>query len=117
MTEPKVVKIVNESGEISDDLDYALANFLLAQRGPGFTACRPQLVELEDQSQAIKMMIDHTYIGKDNNVYGLGIVGYIYISTTDYSIIFCTPLKEMEENIQVLKDSGVEAQKRPKGKY
>ena len=117
MLEPKVAKIINERGEISDELDYAISKFILSERSSGFTACCPQLVEIEDGSQAIKMGLDNTFIGKDGKIYGLGIVGYLYISTKDFSIIYCTPLNEMEENVQILKDSGVEAKIRPKGKY
>lgn len=117
MTEPKVTKIINERGEISDELDYAISKFIISERGAGFTACCPQLIEIEDGSQAIKMGLDNTFIGKDGNIFGLGIVGYLYISIKDFSIIYCTPLNEMEENVKVLKDTKVEAKVRPKGKY
>lgn len=117
MSEPIVTNVVNESGEVSDEIDYALSKFLLAERGAGFTACQPKLVELEDGTQAIKMGIDHTYLGTDMNIYGFGIVGQIYVSTKDFSIVYCTPIEELEENIKVLKDSGIDPQIRPKGKY
>ena len=117
MSEPKITKVINDSGEISDELDYALSKFLLSERGAGFTACQPKLVELEGGTQAIKMGIDHTFFGKDGNIYGLGIVGYIYIATTDFSVLYCSPLEELEENIEVFRESGIKPQARPKGKY
>ena len=61
MEDPTIVKILQENGEINDELDYAIMNYLLQNRGPGFTACQPTLIELEEEKKAIKMGIDHTY--------------------------------------------------------
>ena len=52
---PNVIKVLQEQGEINDELDFALMNYLIANRGTGYTACQPQLVELENGKQAIKM--------------------------------------------------------------
>ncbi len=117
MSAPNVVKVLQEAGEINDELDYALMNYLLKNRGTGFTACQPQLVELEDGKQAIKMSIDNTYIDKNNQLMGLGIVGTLFIDVDTLQVIYCTLNEELEQNIQKLKDAGIQAQPRPKGKY
>ena len=114
---PSVVKILEERGEINDELDYALMNYLIKNRGPGYTACQPQLVELEEGKKAIKMNLDHTFIDKDNQLMGLGIVGNIFIDIDSFQVIYCTPKEELEQNISKLKDAGIEPQPRPKGKY
>ncbi|MFX1309714.1 MAG: hypothetical protein ACFE8C_08465 [Promethearchaeota archaeon] len=117
MISPTVIKILEERGEINDELDYALMNYLLSNRGPGYTACQPQLVELEGGKKAIKMSIDHTFIDKDNQLMGLGIVGNIFIDIDSFQVIFCTSLEDLEKNIEKLKAAGIEPQSRPKGKY
>ncbi len=114
---PSVIKILEERGEINDELDYALMNYLLMNRGTGYTACQPQLVELEEGKKAIKMNIDNTFIGKDNKLMGLGIVGNIYIEIDSLQVIYCTPAEELEKNIEKLKTAGIKPQPRPKGKY
>ena len=114
---PSVVKIIEERGEINDELDYALMNYLLKNRGAGYTACQPQLVELEGGNKAIKMNIDHTFIDKDNQLMGLGIVGKILIDVDSLQVIHCTSAEELEENIEKLKTAGIKAQARPRGKY
>jgi hypothetical protein len=114
---PSVVKILEEQGEINDELDYALMNYLLKNRGAGYTACQPQLVELEGGKHAIKMNIDHTFVDKDNQLMGLGIVGNIFIDADSLQVIFCTSALELEENINKLKSAGIKPQPRPKGKY
>ncbi len=117
MMNPSVIKILEERGEINDELDYALMNYLLKNRGAGYTACQPQLVEIEDGKKAIKMNIDHTFIDKNNKLMGLGIVGYIYIEVDSLQVIYCTPAEELEENIGKLKAAGISRQSRPRGKY
>lgn len=114
---PKIMKVIEENGEINDELDYALMNYLLKNRGPGYTACQPKLVELEDGKKAIKMDIDHTFIDKNNNLMGLGIVGFLIIDYTNLQVLFCTPIEELEKNIQTLRESGIQPQTRPRGKY
>ncbi len=114
---PKIVKILQEKGEINDELDYAIMNYLLQHVGPGYTACKPQLVELEDEKQAIKMGIDSTYIGKGNQLMGLGIVGIILIGLPEQDVLYTTSLPELEENIEKMKHAGIEPQVRPRGKY
>lgn len=117
MQDPSIIKIIQEQGEINDELDLALANYLIQNRGPGFTACQPSLVELEGGKKAIKMDIDHTFIDEDNQLMGLGIVGKIYIDLDSLQVIYCTPLKDLATNIGVLKSAGIQPQIRPKGKY
>lgn len=117
MPAPKVVKVIEENGEINDELDYALMNYLLKNRGTGYTACQPSLVELEGGSKAIKMNIDHTFIDKNNQLMGLGIVGSLFIDVDTLKVLYCTPKEEIEANIEKLEDAGYEPQPRPRGKY
>ena len=117
MSPPKVIKILQEQGEINDELDYALMNYLLKNRGTGYTACQPSLVELDKGIKAIKVDIDSTFIGKDNKSMGLGIVGNLYIDYDTLKIIYCTPKEELDVNIQKLKNAGIAPQPRPRGKY
>ena len=117
MSDPIIIKNLQEHGQINDELDYALMNYLLKNRGPGFTACQPSLVELEGGKKAIKMNIDHTFIDKDNQLMGLGIIGKIYVDLDSLQVIYCTPIEDLESNIEVLKSAGIEPQPRPKGKY
>ena len=114
---PKIARILQEDGEINDELDYALMNYLIQNRGIGYTACQPRLVELENGTQAIKMGIDNTFLGDNNELLGLGIVGTLFIAYNSLKIIYCTPTEELEKNIQKLKDAGVQPQARPRGKY
>jgi hypothetical protein len=117
MQDPNIIKIIQEKGEINDELDFALMKYLLQNRGPGFTACQPSLVELEGGRKAIKLNIDHTFVDKNNQLKGLGIVGKIYVDLDSLQVIYCTPLEDLENNIEVLKSAGIEPQVRPKGKY
>ncbi|TFG07992.1 MAG: hypothetical protein EU539_03495 [Promethearchaeota archaeon] len=114
---PKIVNTIQEKGSISDELDYALMNYLLKNRGTGYTACQPSLVELEGGVKAIKMDIDHTYIGKNNQLMGLGIIGNLLVDDETLKVIYCTPKDELEKNIEKLKQAGIKPQPRPKGKY
>lgn len=117
MSAPNVVKVIQKEGAISDEVDYAIMNYLMKRRGGGFTACQPSLVELEGGKQAIKMGIDSTHIDKNNQLMGLGIVGLMFIDFETLNVIYCTPLEELEANIKKLEDAGIEPQHRPKGKY
>ncbi|MFX0028784.1 MAG: hypothetical protein ACFFAA_13590 [Promethearchaeota archaeon] len=117
MQDPSIIKILQKQGEINDELDYAIMNYLLQNRGPGYTACQPSLVELEGGKQAIKMNLDHTFVDKDNQLMGLGIVGKIYIDLDTLQVIYCTPKEDLETNIKVLKDAGIKPEIRPRGKY
>jgi hypothetical protein len=114
---PKIVKVLQEKGEIKDELDYALMNYLIQNRGAGYTACQPQLVELEGDKKAIKLNIDNTFVNNANQLMGLGIVGTLFVDYNSLSVIYCTPKEELEKNIQKLKDAGIEPQARPRGKY
>ena len=114
---PIIVRILQDVGEINDELDYALMNYLIQNRGMGYTACQPRLVELEEGKKAIKMDIDHTFLGNNNELLGLGIVGALFIDYTSLAVIYCTPSDDLEKNIQKLKEAGVQPQTRPRGKY
>ncbi|MFX1586882.1 MAG: hypothetical protein ACFFC1_01900 [Promethearchaeota archaeon] len=116
-TAPKVFKVIEEDGEIDDELDYALMNYLIQNRGPGYTACQPKLVELENGKKAIRMGIDNTFIDKDNKLMGVGIVGNLIIDYDTLQVLYCTPAEELERNIDKLKKAGFQPQPRPKGKY
>ena len=117
MTIPNILKVLQEKGAISDELDYALMNYLLKNRGTGYTACQPSLVELEGGKKAIKMGIDNTFIGKENQFMGLGIVGTLIIDYDSLKVLYCTPKEELERNIEKLRNAGIDPQIRPKGKY
>lgn len=117
MSAPNVVKVIQEQGSISDEVDFALMSYLLKNRGVGYTACQPSLVELEDGKQAIKMGIDSTHIDKNNQLMGLGIIGTLFIDFETLKIIYVTPLDELDANVQKLNDAGLDPQPRPKGKY
>jgi len=117
MTIPNIIKVLQEKGAISDELDYALMNYLLKNRGTGYTACQPSLVELEGGKKAIKMGIDNTFIGKENQFMGLGIVGTLIIDYDSLKVLYCTPKEELERNIEKLRNAGIDPQIRPKGKY
>ena len=116
---PIIAKILQEKGEITDELDYALMTYLLKNRGEGYTPCQPQLVELDDGKKAIKMDIDHTFIDKNNQLMGLGIVGTLFvdIESPKLDLIFCSSSEELTKNIEKLKNAGIQPQARPKGKY
>ncbi|MBY9012423.1 MAG: hypothetical protein KGD70_08615 [Candidatus Lokiarchaeota archaeon] len=114
---PIVKKILQEKGEINDELDFALMNYLLTNRGTGYTACQPQLVELDNSNKAIKMNIDHTFIDNDNQLMGLGIVGTLFIDYDALQVIFCSSSEDLVNNIEKLKNAGIKPQPRPKGKY
>ena len=117
MQDPSIIKILQKQGEINDELDYAIMNYLLQNRGPGYTACQPSLVELEEGKQAIKVNLDHTFVDKDNQLMGLGIVGKIYVDIETLQVIYCTSKGDLENNIRVLQDAGIPPEIRPKGKY
>ena len=117
MGPPNIINTIQEHGEINDELDYALMNYLLKNRGTGYTACQPSLVELEGGRKAIKMGIDNTFINADNMIMGLGIVGSLFIEFDSLQVIYCTPTEELEANIEKLKNSSIIPQPRPKGKY
>ncbi len=117
MSIPNIEKVLQEHGEIDDELDYAISNYLLRNRGGGYTACQPQLVVLEGGKQAIQLGLDNTFLGKDNQIMGLGIVGKLFVDVDSLKVIFCTPQDELEENVNKLRDVGVEPQVRPRGKY
>ena len=62
--EPNVIKVIQSTGEVDDYKDYVVNKSLMSERGMGFTACQPSLVEIEINNEtgkpvkAIKMGID-----------------------------------------------------------
>ncbi len=114
---PIVKKILQEKGEINDELDFALMNYLITKRGTGFTACQPQLVELDNGIRAIKMNIDHTFIDNNNQLMGLGIIGTVFIEFDTLKVTFCSSQEDLVKNIEKLKNAGIKPQPRPRGKY
>ena len=74
-------------------------------------------MELEGGKKAIKMGIDNTFIGKENQFMGLGIVGTLIIDYDSLKVLYCTPKEELESNIEKLRNAGIDPQIRPKGKY
>ena len=121
MQEPKILRVIEESGELSDELDYIVNNSLMQARGMGYTACAPSLIEIDYNGNAmevIKMGIDHTYVDSETGmVMGYGIVGYIFFKAEPFEIVFITPENQLEEKIKFVLESGMEATERPKGKY
>lgn len=114
---PSVVNILQEDGAINDELDYALMTYLLKNRGTGYTACQPSLVELEGGKKAIKMNIDNTLIDKNNQLMGIGIVGTLFIDSETLQVIYCTSKEDLNNNIEKLISAGYKPQPRPRGKY
>ena len=115
--EPVVKRVIEEHGEISDEIDYALANYVANNIGLGYTPCQPALVELENGKQVIRMGLDHTFVGEKNQLMGYGIVGYLYIDPESMEVIYCTPSADLEKNVETIINSGVLPQPRPRGKY
>ncbi|GAF73145.1 unnamed protein product, partial [marine sediment metagenome] len=54
---------------------------------------------------------------KDNHLMGLGIVGTLFIDVDSLQVMFCSSADELEQNIEKLKNAGIQPQPRPKGKY
>ena len=121
MQKPKILNILEESGELSDELDYMVNSRLIAERGMGYTACSPSLVEIDlggVPSQVIKMGIDHTFVDSESgNVMGYGIVGYLFFQSEPFEVVYLTPQEELESKVKYILESGMEASIRPKGKY
>ncbi|MFX1293662.1 MAG: hypothetical protein ACFFD2_02210 [Promethearchaeota archaeon] len=110
MDPPKVTKVLHESGSVADEIDWNISKFLMNERGPGFVACSPSLVELEGNRQSIKFLIDFTAVQEDG-VYGYGIVGELY-SDVGGKVIWCTPKEVMEQKRDEL-IATIQPQKRP----
>ncbi|MHC1590969.1 MAG: hypothetical protein ACXQS8_02695 [Candidatus Helarchaeales archaeon] len=114
--EPEVEEIIT-AGEISDEVDYAVAMFLANNRGFGLTACQPRLARLKDGREIVLMSIDSTFRGSDNKIYGYGEVGRIYLDPqNNFEIIYCSPMDEIEKNREILMETE-EPVERPRGKY
>ncbi|MHA1132324.1 MAG: hypothetical protein ACTSQQ_16170, partial [Candidatus Helarchaeota archaeon] len=111
MSPPKVVKVLHESGKVADEIDWNVSKYLINERGAGYTACRPSLVELDDGTQAIKFLIDFTAVEEDG-VYGYGFVGELFADVQG-NVKWCTPKDVMEQKRDELVTT-VQPQKRPK---
>jgi hypothetical protein len=118
--EPTILKII-ESGEVSDEIDYMVNSQLMQERGMGYTACNPSLVEIDlegNPTQVIKMGIDHTYVDSETGqVMGYGIVGHLYFKAEPFEMIYITPAETLEAKVKYILESDMEASVRPKGKY
>ena len=125
MSEPNVVRVIEPSGEVDDMIDYIVNNRLAQERGMGYTACQPSLVEITvngQNVQSIKFGIDNTYVDSETgNVMGYGIVGYVYASVAEdpsqTEIYFITPKDVLEEKIKYIMDNDIDPEVRPRGKY
>lgn len=104
---PIIVKVLAEHGKVSDEIDWNVYKFLINERGPGYTACSPSLVELEGGKKAIKFLIDLTAVLDDGNLYGYGIIGEIYVDFETGQVIWATPkdvlIKEAEKLMKIAK--------------
>ena len=120
MQEPRILKVLEESGELSDELDYIVNKRLMTDRGMGYTACSPSLVEIDRGGipvQVIKMGIDHTFVSETGQVMGYGIVGHLFFQAEPFEVFYITPTEELESKVTYIIESGMEASIRPKGKY
>ncbi|MHA1270333.1 MAG: hypothetical protein ACTSPY_11140 [Candidatus Helarchaeota archaeon] len=96
-SKPNVIKVLAEHGKVSDEIDWNVYKFLMNERGPGYTACSPSLVQLENEKQAIRFLIDLTAVFEDGNLYGYGIIGEIFVDIETSEIIWATPLDILRE--------------------
>ncbi|MBD3227337.1 MAG: hypothetical protein GF329_04040 [Candidatus Lokiarchaeota archaeon] len=96
-SKPKEEKVLAKHGKVSDQIDWKVYKFLMNERGPGYTACKPSLVQLDDGTQAIKFLIDLTAVLDDGNLYGYGIIGEIYVDYKTGEIIWATPIEELRK--------------------
>jgi hypothetical protein len=110
MESPKVIRVLHESGEVSDEVDWNLSKFLLAERGTGYVPCCASLVELEGGTQSIRLQIDFTALEEDG-VYGYGIVGELFADLQG-NVFWCSPAEEMERRRDELVTT-VQPEKRP----
>ena len=114
--EPEIVEVITR-GEISDEVDYMVAMFLMNNVGFGLTPFSPRLVRTSDGKELVLLSIDSTFRGDDNKIYGYGEVGRIYLDPhNNYEIVYCTPKEEIEKNRDILMETE-EPQERPRGKY
>ena len=93
-SKPNETKILSPV-KVSDEIDWNVYKFLMNERGPGYTACKPHLVELEGGKQAIKFSIDLTAVLDDGNLYGYGIIGDIFVDPESGQIIWATPIDDL----------------------
>ncbi len=128
---PVVNKVLEPSGEVSDEVDYAVNRYLMSERGYGLTACQPSLVEIEDGSKAIRFKLDSTFVDSDTDEvkgYGNlntkeGFVGEMFISynpeNEDMHMMYITPMEEIEKKREEILDNPEKypPKVRPKGKY
>jgi hypothetical protein len=119
--EPTVLRIIEKSGELSDEIDYMVNKSLMQSRGMGYTACNPSLIEIDlggNPTQVIKMGIDHTYVDSETGqVMGYGIVGHLYFKAEPFEMVYITPAEALEAKVKYILESEMDASVRPKGKY
>jgi len=124
MAEPNIIRVIEPKGEVSDLIDYIANNFVMKEVGFGYTACQPSLceIDLNDKNvNSIKFGLDHTYVDADGLVKGYGIIGNLFISTSEdpnkTELYYITPKSELDKSIQYIHENNIRAQSRPKGKY
>ena len=125
MNEPEIISVIESEGEVDDSVDYFVNNLVMRERGMGFTACSPSLVEIKtdesEKEKVIKFGLDHTYVDDKGQVMGYGIVGYMYVSIADepqnMKVFYLTPKEILEEKINYIHENNIEATPRPRGKY
>ena len=124
MAEPNVIKVIEKKGVVSDLLDYVANNIVMREVGFGYTACQASLCEinLNDKNvKSIKFGLDHTFVDDSGQVKGYGIIGNLFISTSEdpnsAKLYYITPKAELDKKIQYIHENNIEAQPRPKGKY
>lgn len=128
---PKVLSVI-AAGDVSDEIDFFVNNYLANERGMGLTACQPALVDLENVGQAIRFKIDYTFVDSNTNKvmgYGIldsedGFVGEIFISYSednpdDIDVVYITSKDDIEKATEVILNNPEKyhPQERPKGKY
>jgi hypothetical protein len=128
---PKVLSVI-AAGDVSDEIDYFVNNYLANERGMGLTACQPALVDVENVGQAIRFKIDYTFVDSNSNKvmgYGqlesdIGFVGEMFVSYSeenpeDIDILYMTSKDDIEKATEIIlnETDRYHPQERPKGKY
>lgn len=108
--EPKVVKVLEKSGSVNEEIDWQVAKHVMDFGG--YTPCQPSLVELEGGKKAIKYLIDKTVVEKDG-LYGYGIVGSVYVSIEPLGIMWMTSKEVLDKQSEKLIKTA-KPQKRPR---
>ena len=129
---PRIASVLAAAGDVSDEVDYAVNNFVMTERGLGLTACQPSLVQLEDGGQAIRFKLDSTFIDNETNKimgYGKigteeGFAGEVYLSFNpedpdDMHPLYITPQSLIDTAVQQILSNPEQfpPTERPRGKY